>query len=158
MTLKLSKGISSAVVIFVLIGVVIPLALDYLSPLFAGYLKLPPSTERWEVFILFGALFAVTSFCRNGYSKGDYPWLFGKIGGGLVDIALFYYIFLLLPSSLGSALGSGGIESSGLIYLVVLALVCSYGYTVFDFIDARRTNSSKSDTVPKPSTPMTATV
>jgi len=142
LTLKLARGITSAILNFVTIGIVIPFALDYVSPLLSAYITLPSSAERWEIFIVFGALFAFTAFCRNGYSKGDYPWLVGKIGGGLVDIGLFYYLFQLMPSSLGSA---AGIESSGLIYLAGLAVVCSYGYTIFDFIEARRTNIAKRD-------------
>lgn len=142
MTVKVAKGVPALVYGIVVIGVVVPYALDYLSPLFAGYLKLPPASQRWEVFIGLGILFAVTGFCRSAYSKGDYPWLFGKIGRGLADIALFYYLFLLVPGSLGS-LGGASVESTGLIYLVGLAVVCSYGYTVFDFIDARRTNADR---------------
>ena len=81
---------------------------------------LPPSSARWTAFILLGASFAVTGFLRSAYSKGDLPWLFGKLGGGLVDLALFYYLFLLLPSSVASA--GAVVESSGLVLLLGLAI------------------------------------
>ena len=123
-------------------GIAVPFVLDYASPLVSSYVALPPPSARWTAFILFGALFAVTAFLQNGYSKGDYPWLGGKLGGGLVNMGFYYYIFLLLPSSLGS-LGSEGIQSSGLLLLIYLAIALSYGYLVFDFLDARRKNKQK---------------
>ena len=136
---KIWKGASTAALRFLVVGIGIPLVLDYASPLISTYITLPPSSARWTAFVLFGALFALTAFLQNGYSKGDYPWLGGKIGGGLVNGGFYYYIFLLLPSSLGS-LGSESIQSSGLLLLIYLAIALSYGYLVFDFIDARRKN------------------
>jgi len=138
---KLLKGIRSAALNFVAVGILIPYALNYFAPTISTYIALPPPSQIWTVFILFGVVFAITGFLQNGYSKGDFPWLFGKIGGGLAGVALFYYLFLLLPSSVG--VGSTGIESSGLIDLVILAIALSYGYLVFDFWDARRKNKSK---------------
>lgn len=137
--MKVAKGISSAAINFVAVGVIIPFALNYFSPQISKYIALPPPSQIWVVFILFGIVFAITGFLQSGYSKGDFPWLFGKIGGGLAGIALFYYLFLLLPSSVGST----GVESSGLIGLVVLAILLSYGYLVFDFLDARRKNKAR---------------
>jgi len=148
--MKVFKGLGSAALNFVIVGIVIPEVLLAFAPNFSTYIKLPPSTEIWEVFLLFGVLFAVTGFCLNGYSKGEFPWLFGKIGGGLVDIGLFYFLFLLIPGSL-SAGGTTSIESSGLIYLVGLAVVLSYGYIVLDFMDARRSLAARSSLQPTPS-------
>jgi hypothetical protein len=139
---KILKGLSAGALRFVVIGIGIPLALDYASPLLSTYVSLPPSSARWTAFILFGALFAVVAFLQNGYSKGDYPWLFGKLGGGPVNVGFYYYIFQLLPSSL-SSLGSAGVQASGLLLLIYLAIALSYGYLVFDFIDARRKNRQK---------------
>lgn len=137
--MKILKGVASAAVNFVGVGIVAPFAVTYLSPLISKYIALPPSFEIWEVLLLFGAVFAVTGFLQSGYSKGDFPWLFGKIGGGLAGIGFFYYLFLQLPSSVGSA---GGVESSGLLLLVGLAIALSYGYMGFDFWDARRKNNA----------------
>ncbi|MDA4117325.1 MAG: hypothetical protein OK455_03170 [Thaumarchaeota archaeon] len=137
--MKIARGVLSAALDFLVIGVVLPLALDYLSPLISSYVSLPPSSSRWLAFILFGALFAVTGFLQNGYSKGDFPWLFGKIGGGLVGLGFFYYLFLLLPSSSGST----SVESTGLLLLIVLAIALSYGYLILDFIDARQRKSKQ---------------
>lgn len=136
---RVARGISSAAINFVVLGIVLPFALNYFSSQISSYIALPPPSEIWAVFLLFGAVFAVTGFLQNGYSKGDFAWLFGKVGGGLAGIALFYYLFLLLPSSVGSA----GVEGSGLLLLVGLAIALSYGYVVFDFMDARRKNNAK---------------
>jgi hypothetical protein len=145
---KLVRGFGSAVLNFVLVGIVIPEVLLAFAPDFSAYIKLPPSTEIWEVFLLFGVLLAVTNFCLNGYSKGEFPWLFGKIGLGLVDVGLFYFLFLLIPGSLNAA-GATSSESSGLIYLVGLAVALSYGYIVLDFVDARRTLASRPSLQPQ---------
>ncbi len=139
---KIAKGVSSAALSFIVVGVALPLALDYLARPLSSYLTLPPSSARWTVFVLIGAFLALTSFLQNGYSKGDFPWLFGKLGGGVADLALFYYLFLLLPSSAGST--GGVVESSGLIALLGLAVALSYGYLFLDFADARRNNRAKS--------------
>jgi len=138
--LKIAKGVTSAALNFVAVGIVLPLAVDYFAPTISSYIALPPSSARWTAFLLFGALFAVTAFLRNGYAKGDFPWLFGKVGGGLVTIGFLYYLFLFLPSAVG---GAGSVESTGLLVLIVLAVVLGYGYLIFDFTDARRTNKQK---------------
>ncbi len=134
---KIWQGVSAAALRFVVVGIGFPLVLDYASPLISSYVALPPSSARWTVFILFGSLFAAAAFLQNGYSKGEYPWLGGKIGGGLVSMGFYYYVFLLLPSSLGS-LGSGRVQASGLLLLIYLAIALSYGYLIFDFYDAKR--------------------
>ncbi len=121
--MKIAKGVSSAALSFIVVGVALPLALDYLARPLSSYLTLPPSSARWTVFALIGAFLALTSFLQNGYSKGDFPWLFGKLGGGVADLALFYYLFLLLPGSAGST--GGVVESSGLIALLGLAVALS---------------------------------
>ena len=104
--------------------------------------SMPPSApstpaQVWTSFVLFGALFAVTSFLQTAYSKGDFPWLFGKIGGGLVNISFFTFLFLFLPKTVGSA----GIQSTGLLSLIYLTVGLSYLYLVLDFVDARRTKA-----------------
>ena len=96
-----------------------------------------PPAQVWTSFVLFGALFAVTSFLQTAYSKGDFPWLFGKIGGGLVNISFFTFLFLFLPKTVGSA----GIQSTGLLSLIYLTVGLSYLYLVLDFVDARRTKA-----------------
>jgi hypothetical protein len=136
---KIAKGIASAAVRFLLVGVAFPYLLEYFSPAFSSYVQLPPPNEVWAVFVIMGALFATASFLQSAYSKGDFPWLFGKIGGGLLTIVLFTYIFLLLPKSVGAA----GFQSTGLLSLIYLSVVLSYAYLVLDFFDARRSRPFK---------------
>jgi hypothetical protein len=131
---KTAKGLSTAVVTFLVVGVAFPYLLEYFSPTISVYLQLPPSASVWGTFILIGALFAVTSFVQSAYSKGDFPWLFGKIGGGIVNLIFFTYLFLLLPNTVGSA----SVQSTGLLSLIYLAVALSYAYLVLDFVDARR--------------------
>lgn len=131
---KIAKGVSSAALRFVVVGIAFPYLLEYFSPTISTYLQLPPANEVWAVFILMGSLFAVTGYLQNAYSKGDYPWLFGKIGSGLSEAVFFTYLFLLLPNSVGTA----GIQSTGLLTLIYLAVALSYGYLILDFFDARR--------------------
>jgi hypothetical protein len=134
---KLVAGVSSAAVRFVAVGMVFPYVLEYFAPTVSSYVPLPPPDQVWESFVLFGALFAVTSFLQTAYTKGDFPWLFGKIGGGIVSLSFFTFLFLFLPKSVGSA----GIQSTGLLSLIYLAVGLSYLYLVLDFIDARRTKA-----------------
>ena len=131
---KIAKGVSSAAFRLVVVGIAIPYLIEYFAPTISTYLQLPPANEVWAVFILMGCLFAVTGYLQNAYSKGDYPWLFGKIGSGLAEAVFFTYLFLLLPNGVGSA----GIQSTGLLTLIYLAVALSYGYLVLDFYDARR--------------------
>jgi hypothetical protein len=138
---KIAKGISSAALRFVIVGIVLPYVLEYFSPTISSYIQLPPPIEVWAVFILFGALFAATNFLQAAYSKGEYPWLFGKVGGGFVSIAFFTYLFLLLPKTVGSA----GVQSTGLLSLIYLDVGLSYGYLILDFVDARRSRGAKSE-------------
>ena len=136
MASKIARGLSSAALDFLVVGVALPFALDYLAGPISAYVTLPPSSSRWAAFLLLGAALAATAFFRSAYSKGDFPWLFGRRGGAVVALALFYYLFLLLPSSIGSAAGVS--ESSGLVTLLGLAVALSYGYLLLDFVDARR--------------------
>jgi hypothetical protein len=136
---KMAKGILSAAAAFLVVGVAFPYLLEYFSPEISSYVQLPPADEVWAVFLVIGAAFAVTGFLQNAYSKGDYPWLFGRLGRGLVSIALFTYLFSLLPSSFGSA----GIQTSDLLYLIYLAVALSYGYLILDFFDARQSRTFK---------------
>jgi len=136
---KIANGVSSAALRFLVVGVAAPYLLEYYSPPISTYLQLPPANEVWAVFILMGSFFAVTGYLQNAYSKGDYPWLFGKIGSGLLEAVFFTYLFLLLPNSVGSA----GIQSTGLLSLIYLAVALSYGYLLLDFFDARRSRPFK---------------
>jgi hypothetical protein len=136
---KIAKGVSSAAVRFLAVGIALPYLVEYFSPTISTYLQLPPANEVWAVFILIGSLFAVTGYLQNAYSKGDYPWLFGKVGSGLTEAVFFTYLFLLLPNSVGSA----GVQSTGLLSLIYLAVALSYAYLVLDFYDARRSRPFK---------------
>jgi hypothetical protein len=138
---KIAKGISSAAVRFLVFGIALPYIIEYFSPTLSSYLQLPPPSDVWLAFILIGAMFAVTSFFQNAYSKGDFPWLFGKIGGGIASLVFFTYIFLLLPKTVGSA----GIQYTGLLSLIYLAVALTYLYLVLDFVDARRSRTPKPD-------------
>jgi len=138
---KIAKGVSSAFVRFFLIAIIVPYVLEYLAPTISTYLQLPPANEVWAVFILVGSLFAVTGYLQNAYSKGDYPWLFGKVGSGLLEAVFFTYLFLLLPNSV--TLSGTGVKSSGLLSLIYLAVALSYAYLVLDFFDARRSRPPK---------------
>jgi hypothetical protein len=133
------RGASSAILDFLVIGIAVPYAVEYFAPTISSYIALPPPSEIWGVFLLFGVLLAATGFLQRGYSKGDFPWLAGKIGGGLVEFGIFYFLFLLLPKSLGGSGSSATLESTGLLVLVGLAFFFSYGYLILDFWDARRT-------------------
>jgi hypothetical protein len=132
---KIAKGILNAAVAFLVVGVVMPYLIGYYRPQILTYVQLPSQSSMWVALVAIGALFAVTSFFQNAYSKGDFPWLFGRLGNGIADIVLFTYMFSLLPSSIGSA---AGIQTSNLLYLIYLAVVLSYGYLVLDFWVARR--------------------
>jgi len=136
---KIANGVWSAAVRFLAVGVAFPYLLEYFSPTISTYLQLPPANEVWAVFILMGSFFAAVGYLQSAYSKGDYPWLFGKIGGGIAEAVFLTYLFLLLPNSVGSA----GIQSAGLLSLIYLAVALSYGYLVLDFFDARRTRPFK---------------
>jgi hypothetical protein len=112
-----------------------PLALDYLEPFLSRYATLPPSFERWLVFVAFGSLFAVASFLRTLYVKGEYPWLLGKLGGGVISLAFYSYIFVILSgASVGEITQVGGV-----ILLVYVAIGLSYVHLILDFLEARRT-------------------
>jgi hypothetical protein len=132
----LAKGILRAATNFAVVGVLFPYLLEFYSQQISVYVPLPPTNEVWVVFLAIGAAFAVTGFLQGAYSKGDYPWLFGKLASGVVSIAFFTFMFSLLPSSIGSA---GKIQTSDLLYLIYLAVALSYGYLILDFYDARRT-------------------
>lgn len=125
----------NAAVAFLVVGIVMPYLIGYYRPQILTYVQLPPQSSMWVALVVIGALFAVTSFFQNAYSKGDFPWLFGRLGNGLVDLVFFTYMFSLLPSSIGSA---AGIQTSDLLYLIYLAVALSYGYLILDFWVARR--------------------
>ena len=136
---KIAKGLARAVLNFAVVGVGFPYLLEHFSTEISSYVPLPPPDEVWAVFIAIGAMFAVTGYLQNAYSKGDYPWLGGKLGSGIVGVAFYTYAFSLLPSSIGST----GIQTSDLLYLIYLAIALSYGYLVLDFFDARRSKAFK---------------
>jgi hypothetical protein len=135
---NLARGLTSAIVRFVLIGLALPFAIEYFSPTISSYVKLPPPYDVWAALILIGALYAVSSFLQKAYSKGDYPWLLGTLMGGVASIALFTYLLLFLPTTVGST----QVHSSGLLYLIYLAVALSYGYLFLDFFDARRSRAT----------------
>jgi hypothetical protein len=135
---NLAKGLMSAIVRFALIGVAFPFLIEYFSPTISSYVKLPPPYEVWAALILIGGLYAVSSFLQNAYSKGDYPWLMGTIMGGVASVALFTYLLLFLPTTVGST----QMQTTGLLYLIYLAVALSYGYLFFDFFDARRSKAA----------------
>jgi hypothetical protein len=138
---NIAKGVSSAALRFLVIGVAAPYLVEYYSASISTYLQLPPATEVWAVLILIGAFFAVTGYLQNAYAKGDYPWLFGKIGSGLLEAVFLTYLFLLLPNSV--TLAGTGVQSGGLLALIYLAVALSYGYLILDFFDARRSRPFK---------------
>jgi len=131
---KIAKGILNAAVAFLVVDVVLPCLIGYYRPQVSSYVQLPPQNSMWATLIVIGALFAVTSFFQNAYSKGDFPWLFGRLGNGVVNIVFLVYLLSLLPSTFGSA----GIQTSNLLYLIYLAIALSYGYLFLDFWLARR--------------------
>jgi hypothetical protein len=136
--MNVAKGVSNAAARFAVVGIAFPYLLEYFSPTISTYLRLPPPGDVWAVFILMGALFAATSFLQNAYSKGDLPWLFGKIGSGIASVIFFTYLFLLLPNTVGTA----GVQSTGLLSLIYLTVALSYAYLILDFVDARRSRVS----------------
>lgn len=150
--MKILRGIGAAALRFVIVGIAVPFVAVSLAPSVSSYVKLPSSAEIWAVFLLFGSVFAVTSFLENAYSKGEYPWLGGKIGGGLAGWGLFYYLFSFIPSGMGSETGAE-ISATGILVLVLLGVVFSYGYIVLDFYDHRRMRFGKpgTDLTPTPS-------
>lgn len=137
--MKMAKGILSAATAFLVVGVAFPYLLEYFSSDISSYVLLPPADEVWAVFLAIGAVFAVTGFLQSAYSKGDYPWLLGRLGRGIISIVLFTYLFSMLTSSVGSA----GFQASDLLYLIYLAVALSYGYLILDFYDARRSRPFK---------------
>jgi hypothetical protein len=128
------KGAGDAALKFILIGIIVPLAIQYFYVEISNYVTLPSTIEIWAIMIIFGALFAITGFFQNAYLKGEYPWLFGRIGSGLVTIGFISYLLLFLPN----VAGAGAIHATGLIALIYLAVGLSYLYLVLDFADARR--------------------
>jgi len=131
---KMVKGILNAAAAFLVVGVAFPYLIGYYRPQILSYVQLPPEEDIWAIFITIGALFAVTSFLQNAYTKGDFPWLFGRLGNGIVNVVFFTYMLSLLPGSLGSE----GIQTSNLLYVIYLAIALSYGYLILDFWVARR--------------------
>ncbi len=117
-----------------MVGVAIPFALDYFHPEISKYLTLPPSAERWTVLIIFGALLAAAGFFQSAYENGEFRWLAGKIGGGLVELALYTYLLFFLPIPAGSQ----NFQLTGLIWLIYATIFLSYLSVILDFIRARR--------------------
>lgn len=111
-----------------------PLVLDYYEPVVSRYLTLPPSFERWTAFVTFGALFGVASFLQTVYVKGEFRWLLGKFGGGIVSLAFYSYVFIFLPGTSSAQISQVG----GLLILVYAAVGLSYVHMILDFMEARR--------------------
>jgi uncharacterized membrane protein YuzA (DUF378 family) len=138
---KIAKGILSAAPRFVLVGIALPYVIEYLAPTLSAYVQLPSPSQVWTIFIFIGALYALTNFLQTAFSKGEYPWLIGRLGGGVVAAVFFTFIFGLLPKSLGSA----GIQSTGLLSLIYLDIALAYLYLILDFFDARRSRAKKQE-------------
>ncbi len=138
---KIARGLLVGVALFLVVGVVLPYLLDYASGFLSNYVTLPRPSERWLILLGLGGLFGATAFLQNAYSKGEYPWLFGRIGSGLTSMGFYYFVFLLLPGGGGSGGGNLGlgvaVDATGLLLLVYLGIVLSYGYIVLDFFDYR---------------------
>jgi len=118
------------------LGVAIPYLADYFRPQVLTYVALPPSSQIWEVFVVFGVLSAIVGFLQNAYINGQIPWLLGKLGGGAVSLALFSYVFLFLPNTLVAA--SQSFQATGLLLLAYAAIILSYLYLILDFMQHRR--------------------
>jgi len=136
---KIAKGVVSAAPRFILVGIALPYVIEYLAPTLSAYVQLPPPSQVWTLFIFIGGLYAMTNFLQTAFFKGDYPWLIGKLGGGIVAAIFFTFIFGLLPKSVGSA----GIQSTGLLSLFYLDVALAYLYLILDFFDARRSRARK---------------
>ncbi len=129
------RGLISAVIVLVPVGILAPYVLQYFRPHFEKYITLPPSQEIWAMFLLFGALFALVEFLQNAYLKGDYHWLAGKLGSGIIGFAFLSYIFFYMVGS--PSLGSAGVEATGLVLLISVSIGLSYLHLFLDFYDAR---------------------
>ena len=140
------KGVTSAVFVFALVGVVLPYLIDYFRPLAEKYVALPPPQQIWVAFLLFGALFALVEFLQNAYSKGNYRWLIGKLGSGAVSLGFFSYIFFYMLGS--SSLSTQGVETTGLVLLIYVSIGLSYLYLFLDFYDARSSRPATSPEKP----------
>ena len=134
-------GIASALFVFVPIGILAPFVLQYFRPNFEQYITLPPSQEIWLVFLFFGALFALVEFLQNAYLKGDYHWLVGKLGSGILGFAFLSYIFFYMVGT--PSLGSAGVEATGLVVLISVSIGLSYLHLFLDFYDARGSRRAK---------------
>jgi hypothetical protein len=131
---KILRGIGSAAIRFGVVGIAFPSAIDYFYQTISKYVTLPPSIERWTAFIIFGVLFAITAFLKSSHENGDYPWLAGKIGGGIVDLAFYTYLLLLLPAYAGSQ----AFQLTGMLWLIYAAIFLSYLLMMLNFVHARR--------------------
>ncbi|MDG7000793.1 MAG: hypothetical protein JRN15_17000, partial [Nitrososphaerota archaeon] len=90
-------------------------------------------------FLIFGVLYAAVEYLQNAYAKGNYQWLIGKLGSGVVSLGLFSYIFFYMIGS--SSLSAEGVDATGLVYLIYASIGLSYLYLFLDFYDARRSRS-----------------
>lgn len=144
-----AKGIGAAVLVFVLVGIILPYLLGYFRPLAEKYVILPSSTEIWVAFLIFGVLFAAVEYLQNAYSKGNYPWLLGKLLSGAVSLGFFSYIFFYMLGY--NPAGTEGLETTGLVLLIYLSIGLSYLYLFLDFFDARRSRPSPTPSAPSPS-------
>ncbi|MCL5068584.1 MAG: hypothetical protein M1368_09575 [Thaumarchaeota archaeon] len=141
-----AKGVSSAVFVFALVGAVLPYLINYFRPLAEKYVILSSPQQIWMVFLLFGVLFAIVEYLQNAYSKGNYRWLTGKLGSGVVSLGFFSYIFF---SMLGSnALSTEGVDTTGLVLLIYVSIGLSYLYLFLDFYDARSSRPATSPEKP----------
>src|SRR5579864_508676 len=142
---KTARGIASGAFNFVIVGVVFPFLIEYFAAAISKYVPLPAASEVWTVFIVLGVAFAITGFLQRAYSKGEYPWLAGKLLSAVASIGFYTFVFSLIPSG---ARSGGTIETSNLLYLIYLAIALAYGYLILDFYDARRNAAGYQRKVP----------
>lgn len=142
---RLWQGIISAAFSFVLVGVVVPAAIDAYRASLGRFFEVPTPIELYGTFLIFGAAFAVATFIQTTSEKWQYRWLAAKLADTLIGLAFFYYLFITLAAgSLGSA--ASRVEDGGLLDLVYFAIALSYAYLLLDFAGARRVHMAEART------------
>lgn len=147
--LKLQSGVSRAVLSFLLVGIVLPLLLNYLEPLFATIgLPFHPPPLRWAVLIGLGVAVAVFEFLSGGFERRAWQWLVGQLGASFAWFLVLFYligpIYGMPPAriefvgSLGESTTRVGVEADELLFLIAVLLVLGMLTPVFQFQEARR--------------------
>ncbi len=138
---RLWRGIISAAFSFVLVGIVVPAAIDAYRASLGRFFEVPAPLELYGTFLLFGAAFAVATFIETTSEKWQYRWLAAKLADGIIGLAFFYYLFVRIASSNLGAVESR-VQDGGLLELVYVAIALSYLYLALDFGGARRAHST----------------